>query len=77
MEVNQLYRLAIAARMVKVAETTVRSAADRGELVVHTTACGYRLVTLDEIARWKHDGKRRRRGRPVSSGTAASDVTGR
>ena len=66
MNVNQLYRLAIAARMAKVAETTVKSAADRGEIMVHATACGHRLVTLAEITRWKHDTKRRRRGRPAS-----------
>lgn len=77
MDVKELYRLAIAARIVKVAETTVKSAADRGELVVHTTACGHRLVTIEEITRWLHDGKRRRRGRPVNTGTAESDASGR
>lgn len=52
MTLTHLYRLAALSRDLDVPVTTLRSAADRGDLQTVTTGCGLRLATKRDAERF-------------------------
>lgn len=61
-DINQLYRIAAAARRYKLVHTTLYTAVMRGDLAYTKTACGLHLVHPGDVERWLHN--RPKRGRP-------------
>lgn len=52
MEINQLYRVGVAAEKTKVGRTTILAAIKRGEIPSYETACKLPLVAIADVKKW-------------------------
>ncbi|MEM9354599.1 MAG: hypothetical protein AAGB04_00155 [Pseudomonadota bacterium] len=58
-----LYRLSHAADRCNIGRVTLTAACNRNDLPSYTTACGLRLVTLEDVRAWKRAGRGKNRTR--------------
>jgi hypothetical protein len=66
MDVSQLSRVAVVAKLLDIKRSTIKSAIERGEIAAHESACGLPMVRLSDVEAWA-SVTRKRGPKPLNS----------